>query len=339
VSFSQTMVRGWRDWVAFWDEREHPISLSLVRFLLGMCWFYDFFLIWRLDLVIPLFGVGEVGGFSDALVRPNPATWYAWMPGTDLGARALHTLMTLSALSFMLGFFTRTSALLLLVSWSMFVGVLPYADRGIDVLSRLSLCIFVFSSAGAWGSLDAMMRTGSVWGDGRSIGVWARRLLLLQLVWMYTSAGISKVGITWWPMGHYAALYFALQDPAVAAWDFDYLSRQPFFFFTQVGTATTMIYQISYPIVLLLMYWHRNPGVGGRIAAFATRWRLEWIWIGIGGIFHLALAMTMVLGIFPWAMLALYPVWLPPHDLLPLLARARRLLSRFFPAWVAGSET
>jgi hypothetical protein len=73
-----------------------------------------------------------------------------------------------------------------------------------------------------------------------------------------------------------------------------------------------MLYQLSYPIVLLLFWWRRHPERGGRIADFARRTHLEWLWIATGGVFHLSLAMTMNLGIFPWAMLALYPAWLTP---------------------------
>lgn len=313
-----TLRRAWEDWVAFWDEREHPVSLGLVRFFLGLCWFYDCFHIWRIGLVIPLFGVGQIGGFSDALMKEDTPLFYVLFPGNELAARGLHAAMTLSALGVMLGFFTRTSALALLLSWASFVEVLPYADRGIDTLSRLALCVLVFSESGRFASIDALARTGSFWGDGKPILSWARRLLVLQVVLMYFGAGSSKVGMSWWPMGHFSALYFALQDPAVAAWNFDYLIRQPFFFFTQVGTATTMIYQLSYPVVLLLMYWRRNPPTGRfrRVAELAHRYRLEWLWIGIGGIFHLSLAMTMNLGIFPWAMLALYPIWILPDEFL-----------------------
>lgn len=330
-----TLKQAWEDWVAFWDEREHPISLGLVRFFLGLCWFYDFLHVWRIDLVIPLFGVGEIGGFSDALMKENTPLFYQIFPGTELVARGLHAVMTLSALGVMAGFFTRTNALLLLVSWASFVEVLPYADRGIDTLSRLALCVLVCSQSGHFASVDALVRTGSLWGDDKPIFAWGRRLLVLQVVLMYFAAGSSKVGLTWWPMGHYAALYFSLQDPAVAAWNFDYLSRQPFFFFTQVGTATTMIYQISYPLVLLFMYWQRNPPQGrlARFAAFARRYRIEWVWIGIGGIFHLSLAMTMNLGIFPWAMLALYPIWILPDE---FLAFRNWLRARFRPGVPTG---
>lgn len=322
--------RAWEDWVAFWDEREHPVSLGLVRLFLGLCWFYDCLHIWRIGLVIPLFGVGEIGGFSDALMKENTPWFYLLFPGTEMTARGLHAAMTLAALGVMCGFFTRISAFVMLVTWAAFVEVIPYADRGIDTLSRLALIVLIFSQAGQFASFDALIRTGSVWGDGKPILAYSRRLLVLQVVLMYFAAGASKVGITWWPMGHFAALYFALQDPAVAAWDFSYLRNQPFFFFTQVGTATTMIYQISYPTVLLLMYWRRNPPTGrlAGVARLAAKYRIEWVWIGIGGIFHLSLAMTMNLGIFPWAMLALYPIWITPDEFLAFGDWFRRRFGR-----------
>ncbi|MEZ4237701.1 MAG: hypothetical protein R3F59_16445 [Myxococcota bacterium] len=309
-------LRGWwARWVAFWDEREHPASLGLVRMFLGLCWAYDFFNIWRLGLVIPLFGVAEVGGFSDALMREHTPLFYRLFAGTVASATGLHLVMTLAALCIAMGFFTRTSCFVLLCSWAMFVDVLPYADRGIDTLSRLALFVLMFSRAGQYLGADAFIRTGSVWGDGSTILSSPRRLLVLQLVVMYTGAGWSKVGMTWWPMGHFAALYFALQDPAVAAWDFSYLRHQPFFFFTQVGTAVTILYQCTYPAVLLLMWWRRHPEKGGRIADFTRKYRVEMVWITLGFVFHLALAATMILGIFPWAMLAMYPAWFHPDEL------------------------
>jgi hypothetical protein len=41
---------------------------------------------------------------------------------------------------------------------------------------------------------------------------------------------------------------------------------------------------------------------------------LEYVWLSLGVVFHLALALTTELGIFPWAMLALYPAWLHPDE-------------------------
>jgi vitamin K-dependent gamma-carboxylase len=311
----------WVGWEAYWDERELPTAMALVRILLGVCLVYDFVHIWALDLVTPLYGVAAVGGMSDALLRDDVAWWYRVFPGTLWAARLHHAVMLLASLGILSGAFLRLSVVALLVSWAQFVSVLPYSDRGIDTLVRLVLCILLFSPASRTLSFDAWVRTGSFLGDGRPEPAWARRLLIGQIVLMYFGAGTQKVGLTWWPMGHWAALYFALQDPAVAAWDFSYLRQQPFFFLTQVGTVVTMVKQWTYPVVLLMFWWKRNPGRGGRVAAFATRWNVEWLWIGLGFVFHVILGFTMNLGIFPWAMLALYPVWVPPEQWDQLLRR------------------
>lgn len=313
----------WAEWEAFWDEREHPISLALVRILLGACLLYDFMHIWLLDLVIPLFGVAEVGGFSDALMREDTPLLYRILPGTELVARGHHAVLVVAAFGVLTGFFTRTSCAVLVFAWAQFVEVQPYSDRGIDTLARMALVVLAFSGAGRMLAVDALIRTGSFWGDGRTIPAFARRLLILQLVVMYFGAGIQKVGLTWWPMGHYAALYFALQDPAVAAFDFSWIRNPPFFQLTQLGTAVTMVFQWSYPVVLLFYWWRRHPDRAGRFGRWAIGWRLEWVWIGIGGIFHFGLAVSMNLGIFPWAMLALYPVWIEPHEWLSIFRKVR----------------
>lgn len=329
------IARAWQSWERFWDEEEHPVSLALVRLLLGACWAYDFFHIWRMKLVIPLFGVAEVGGFSDALMREDTPWFYTIFPGTALTARALHAVLALSALCVAVGFRTRTAAAVLLVGWAAFVDIIPYSDRGIDTLSRLTLIVLVFAGSGRAWSVDALIRTGSFWGDGRPIKAAPRRLLVLQLVLMYFSAGFSKVGLTWWPMGGFLSLYYALQDPAVAAWDFSYVQHQPFTTFTRIGSAGTMVYQWSYPLVLVLM-WARRTGGGGAALQWAARYRLEWVWIVVGGVFHAILAVTMNLGIFPWAMLALYPVWFHPDELRWIGARLQRQLG-FAPPEPGGA--
>jgi hypothetical protein len=317
------MRKLWRDIVSFWDEHEAPTSIALVRICLAACWLYDLLHIWQLDLVLPLFAVEEAGGWSPVLAR-SPFPWVTQLLApTAEAAVALHTTMTLAALSLLLGFFTRTSALVLLVAWLQWVHYLPTADRGIDQLSRHMLLLLAFAPSGRTMALDAVWRSGSWWGDGQPVPSWPRKLVIAQMVLMYFTAGVLKSGVTWWPMGGYAALYFALQDPSVAAADFGWVRQQPFFFFTQVGTAVTVIYQATYPLVLLLFLWRRRPELGGRLAAWCNRYPIEWLWLGIGAWFHVSLAVVMNLGIFPWAMLALYPAWVEPRAWSTLAARLR----------------
>ncbi len=308
------LSRAWAAWVAYWDEVEHPRSLALVRICLGITLVADFLVISRHHLVPALLGVVEGGGLSNAWNRPQIPLFYDLMPATEASAWVLYGLLLGSALSLTLGWFTRLSALILLFASAQFASVMPAADRGIDSLCRLVLAILVFAPSERWLSVDAWLAHGSVWGDGAPAPSWGRKLLVAQLVLMYFSAGILKSGVSWWPWGGAAALYYALQDPAVAAADFGFARHVPAFQLTQLGTLATLAYQWTYPVVLLLMWWRRNPGRGGWVAALANRWRLELVWIVTGGLFHLILAATMTLGIFPWAMLALYPAWFSGED-------------------------
>lgn len=328
---NERLHRLWRAWVALWDGLEHPRSLGLVRICLGLVILWDFLEIARLDLVVALFSGQEAGGLSDAATRGDPPWWVDLFGATEASGRLLHGILVGSALSFVLGFFTRMSAVVLVFAWAQFALVLPAADRGIDTLCRDVLLIFWLARSGDWLSLDALWKTGSVWGDGSPIPAWPRRLLMLQIVAMYFLAGIQKGGIHWWPMGHYAALYFILQDPAIARFDFSWLKDAPWFQLTQLGTITTLLFQDTYPIVLLFRWakaWPPGPGDGERVARI-KRWLLrygwlEWLWIFTGAVFHVLLAVTTELGIFPYAMLALYPAWLHPDEWKALWERFTR---------------
>lgn len=309
-------MRLWTRWAALWAGTEHPRTLGLVRILLGSVILWDFLEIGRLGLVVPLMAGPDAGGLSVAVTRGEPPWFVAVFGGSAAAAYGLYAILVGSCAAFVAGAGTRAAAAVLLLAWAQFARILPAADRGIDTLCRDVLLVYVFAAGGAWASVDARLRTGSWWGDGAPAPAWPRKLLILQLVAMYFLAGVQKSGIHWYPPGHLAALYFILQDPAIARYDFRWLGGQPWFALTQLGTAGTLVFQDSYPIVLVLRWLRATAERGGRLRAFAVRHpRLEWLWIGTGALFHVSLAVTCELGIFPFAMLALYPAWVHPDAL------------------------
>lgn len=308
-----------------WDLREPPTVQALIRVLLGVVLLSDLLTILRFDLVVPMFAPESIGGFSDAMARNVPPLLYRMVEPTQTTAWLHFGGMLLAASTLTVGLATRTSSLVLLLLSAQHAQILPPADRGIDMLVRNVLLLLVFAGAGRTWSVDSRIRTGS-WKDDSPIPAWPRHLLILQLVVMYFTAGIQKAGILWLPMGRFDALYVLLQDPAVARTDWSWLVHEPFLTLTRIGTATTLIWEWSAPVVLLIYAWRLTGAPHSRLGRLAIRTRAHLIWLSVGVVFHLGIAATLELGIFPWAMLALYPAFLHPDDLARVTAWARSRL-------------
>lgn len=305
-----------RWWIATWDRRETPEVQALVRIGLGVVVLSDLLETWRLGLVEVLMAGKAGGGLSGAGAS---VAWMRWMGEGPDAAWWMWGGLALAATLLTVGLFTRTSAALLMLLSAQWALVLPDGDRAIDLLIRNALFVLACSSAGAVWSVDARLRTGSFSGDGLPVPAWPRYLLVLQIVAMYFTAGVQKYGEHWWPWGGWSALYVTLQDWAVARHPFGWLRDPPFYALTQLSTAVTMVFQWTYPLVLI--HYFPGPGPAGPLRRAFSRWRLHWAWIGVGAVFHLALAGTMELGIFPWGMLALYAVFLEPAEVRVLIYR------------------
>jgi len=301
-------------WIGIWDLKEHPRSLAVIRICLGLVILFDALEVLRRGLVVPLMGVLDAGGWSSVLLRPNIPLWYQYLPAEPSSAYLLWAGIFTTALCFTLGIFPRISAVgfvLLSAQWNQ---ILPQADRGIDTLVRNAMLIMAVSQCGRTLSLQALWKTGSIYGDGEDVQAWPRHLVICQLVLMYFMTGVQKFGLSWTPFGYYSALYIILQDYAIIRMDFSWLVNQPFYLFTQLSSAITVFWQWSYPIVLLFFHYRLTPDRPGRFRAFAVKYHLHWVWVAVGAVFHLLIAATMELGIFPWAMLALYPAFVHPTE-------------------------
>jgi hypothetical protein len=300
-----------RWWIELWDRRESPELLGLVRIGVGLVLLSDLYWTWALDLVVPLMAGEGQGGLSG--VTPKTGAWFAWVGDGPDAARLLHASLVAAGLGLALGMFSRGSAAAFLLLSAEWARILPDADRGIDTLLRNVLFVLALSRCGDAFSLDAVWSTGTWRGSGAPVPAWPRRVLVLQIVVMYFTAGVQKYAQHWWPWGGWSALYVILQDWAVAAHDFSWLRHPLLYPLTQVATALTMAWQWTYPVVLLHTF--EPPWPPGRFRRWFAAWRLHWVWIAVGVWFHVQLALTMELGIFPYGMLALYWVFLSPSEL------------------------
>lgn len=311
-----TWLRGaWQTWVRIWDLKEHPRSMALIRVCLGLVMLWDLGAVARLGLVPALMGTEAAGGLSATFRSGAPALWAQLVPQQPGSAWALWVAMVAATVLFTVGLAARPAMVAFVLLSAQWEWQLPEASRGIESLIRIALLILAFSESDRWLSVRAWRETGSVWGEGRAVPAWPRHLMVVQLVLMYFLAGVQKFGLDWSPAHNFSALYLILQDPAIANARYDWLLDEPWLTVTRVGTAGTMAWEWAAPL-LLLAYWYRfTPERPGRVRAFVLRWRLHLVWAAIGVVFHLGIALTMALGIFPFAMLACYFAFVHPDEL------------------------
>jgi hypothetical protein len=316
------MKSAWRRWVSFWDTREYADSLALVRILLPMVILWDLADAWRLDLIRALWAPVEEGGFGPASVG-EPLIWFYRTYGATLqSTHWLFGLTVASAVMLMLGLFSRTSALALLLFYAQLETLSPDADRGIDTLLRNVLCILVFSRAGATFSLDARWRHKTFVSDV-SIPAWPRYLIIAQLVILYFFAGLAKDAASWSWNGGYVALFYVLHEPHHVRFVVPHEALVFAYPLTQIGTLTTVVWERSSILLPLLKWLRKTRERNTKLHYWANKLRLLELWIGTGVFFHCMLALLLALGIFPWGCLALYPALANPDTLRGWVARLR----------------
>lgn len=309
-------------WVRFWDQREAPYSLALVRILLGSVVLFDLLEAgyWR---VISLLWAPEPSGAGwNASALPDPLVMRLF-GASEATARLLWCFAVLACVLFILGAAYRVASVALVFALVELEACQPVRD-GIDALLHIVLAVLAVSGAnGAW-SLDAWWRRRR----GKrtpTVPAWPRYLLFLQVIWVYVSAGHQR-GHTWGPGGRFTAIGDVLGDPHFAR--FMPGSLAVLYPLTCVATIVTMLFELSSPLILLWTWFELRPTRGGRSGEFARRYHLRWVWLAVGASLHVGIALSMNLGIFPYGMFALYPAFVHPSELTAAIGRVRILLQR-----------
>ncbi len=302
------MKRAWHAWVDLWDRREDAAALALVRIFVGVVLVYDYVEIARFDLI-------------DALYAPPPdgfgVAYDGWASALGIGPHGVWLIALLAAIGIATGALTRVSCVVLVLASAQLAHLSPNAERGIDMILRIVAGVLALSRCHARWSIDALVLRRLGRPLAHEVPAWPRLLLLLQLVWIYAGGGLNKGGAAWFPTGGFTALANVLADPHVARFDPGWLaSVMPL---TRIATALTMLFEFGAPLYLAFYYFAATRERGGRLRSLCNRLRLRWAWIALGLGFHLGIAIGMRLGIFPWGMLALYPVLLRPDEIRRLL--------------------
>lgn len=295
------MTSLWARWLAFLDEKDGPLPLALARVAFGVVAFAT--------VASPILR----GVFEGLYLPPQHGGMVALGRGTwlvaALGGPTPGVVWTLAVASLVssallvVGLGGRVVAFLALQSFMGLVGLNGTASCSHTILITNALWLLVLGDSTATLSLDRRLKSGSWWSDA-PVAAWPRRLMILQIVFVYFMAGAHKVSGHWLPFGDLGAVYYILRapqwstvtDPALV------VALYPL---TQVATLATWVFEWTSPLLLVWALLRRSSR-GGRLARFARRVdaRVPFALVGLG--MHLGIEATMNVGPFSFASMAYY---------------------------------
>ncbi|HEU4582733.1 MAG TPA: hypothetical protein VFS67_30960 [Polyangiaceae bacterium] len=216
-------------------------------------------------------GIGR--GSSAAFLGDSLGPWVDRLYQSDLTVQGMLCLLALGAAGLVYGFQTRAAALLSLLAFRFFESRLPELGDGGDNVARLVLTYMLFAlPAGSHprrGSLSVWFHNVAVLAIGLQIGV------------VYLTSGVLKLTGERWSNG--TALYTISQVEWFSNPHFRELFHNPTI--TALATYVTVFFQIWFPVVVLT--------------------RLRPLWLGVGILLHLGIALFMGLIGFSLAMIGL----------------------------------
>ena len=213
--------------------------------------------------------------------------------GTEIGTVAVVVLLGCAALGLLLGFRTRISTGLALLTLLLLEGRLQDLPDGGDNITRLVLCYMLFlipaASQPARGSLSVWMH---------NIAVLA---IALQVMVLYSVAGFTKAYGDMWHHG--TAMYYISQVQWFSLPAMRDVFKSPLI--TMVSSYATVLYEVWFPVAVISPL--RRP------------------WIVIGVLFHLGIAVFMGLITFSIVMIALDLVFISDREYVAMGELIQRL--------------
>jgi hypothetical protein len=299
----------WSRWATLLDQRENGTSLALFRAACGLSLLYSIGSI-VLHGMVPVIWLGPSHG---GLLPVGDGPWlFHWLGGltpTTLWIVVSATL--LAGLLLVLGGGGRVTALVSLLGYQALTGINSETVGAYDWLLTNALWLVFLSRSTATLSLDCRLRTGR-WQSAKPVPAWPRYLAIYQIVLVYWSTGMHKLSRSWLPGGAFSALYYILQEPTWQRGDMTWLARV--YPLTQIATALTWIWEISAPLLLLILWYRRTPQRPGRLRALCNRLPLRGLWVTTGLLMHLGILIFMDVGPFSLVALSYYvclfhPAW------------------------------
>lgn len=189
---------------------QSPAPVALFRICYGAFAFTCF--AWVYPNLLDLYGPAGYPSIpvEKQILGSATSSLFFYLPASNETTYTLWGLLLLSALFVTIGFFTRTSSILLymmLISFQQRNWLLISATD--EILSIMGFLV-IFSSAGACLSIDSWLKGARTWEAQWQIETapWAQRLLQIQWALVYFQSVLFKLfGSTWWDG---TAVYYAI---------------------------------------------------------------------------------------------------------------------------------
>lgn len=298
------MTRLWSWWVELLSRKESGECLATMRIIVALTILIMVGVIVANDNVGVLYYGPEHGGYLQSGKLP----WLVEVLGGATPEVVWGLLVTtvVAALALALGVGARPAALVAAQCLLALRGINSIQGSYATLVSN-ALWLCVLSRCDVTLSLSCRLRTGS-WTCADLVPAWPRLLGVVQLVIVYTWTGLLKLSAAW--IGDFSAIYYILQDPN---WQRVDMSRAAFVYpLTQIATALTWVWEVSFSVILLGAYYRETADRPGRLRGWFNRHdvRVGYALVGVGA--HVSIAVLMVVGPFLLATLAFYPCLFPP---------------------------
>jgi hypothetical protein len=301
----------WASWVERVSRTEDGTTLALFRIGVGLCVIYSIGHVALYGLVGVVWVDHDFGGY-----RSLRGSWLIQLMGgaTPVNVWLLVVLSMVLGALVAIGMGGRITAVLCL---QVFMGVVDNnSDAGgsYDELLTNALLLCVIAPTTTTLSVDAWLREGS-FVSTRPVPVWARHLIVYQIILVYGTTGWQKLSTYWVPGGDFSALYYILQQPSWRRFDHSWIAW--LYPLTQLATAVTWVWEVTAPL-WLVAFWRRPT---------SRPWsRVFWVYLVLGVMMHATIFVLMDVGPFGLVSLAFYPAFFAPREWLSVGRRLRQRL-------------
>ena len=299
-----------RVWNKFWFEPQSAIVLGLFRIVFGLlvlesCYFM------APNLLIFFSEHGIISAASSMQLVPFPySNVLAWLNPTDRALQFLFGFFVLSAVCVSLGFMTRLSCIIVYLG----LVLMQHRDSIImnsgDFLMRLFAFYLVFTPAGATLSVDRAVSKLLKRPNWNPAGerLWALRLMQIQMAAIYFEATWTKLQGSSWQNG--TAIYYVLHEVEFLRFPVAPLIKDNLWLCQTLSWGTVLVETAIFSLV-----WFK---------------KFRYAVLSAGILLHLGIEYSMNLPVFQWLMISGLFLFVYPRDLLKLIARTRKRLSKIF---------